>query len=91
MNEVMEKQFKLLKIYQPMRTEILAALKDKDLTFQPKNSPSVVEICLQIGEWQQSYIDGFKHFKQDFDYRNSDTELRKTVDATKRLVCQFGL
>jgi hypothetical protein len=83
MNDVMKKQFKLLKIYQPMRAEILAALKDEDLAFQPKNSLSVAELCVQIGEWQQSYIDGFIHFKQDFEYRNPDPQLRNNVEAIK--------
>jgi hypothetical protein len=79
MNEVMEKQYKLLKLYQPMRKEITDALKDEDLDFQPENSPSVAELCVQIGEWQQSYIDGFKNFVQDFDYRNQDPELHESV------------
>ncbi len=83
MNEVMEKQYKLLKLYQPMRAEIMEALKDEDLSFQPENCPTVAGLCVQIGEWQQSYIDGFMHFKQDFDYRNHDAKLRKSVEKLK--------
>jgi hypothetical protein len=83
MNQVMEKQFNLLKIYQPMRAEIMDALNDEDLSFQPENSPSVAELCVQIGEWQQSYINGFRHFKQEFSYRNSDAKLKKSVEALK--------
>lgn len=83
MNEVMEKQYKLLKLYQPMRAEVMEALKDEDLNFQPENCPSVAELWLQIGEWQQSYIDGFKHFKQNFDYRNRDAKLRESVGKLK--------
>lgn len=83
MNEVMEKQLNLLKLYQPMRAEIVDALKDEDLSFQPENSPSVAELCVQIGEWQQSYINGFEQFRQEFAYRNSDAKLRKSVEALK--------
>jgi len=83
MNQQMEKQFNLLKLYQPMRSEIMDALRDEDLSFQPENSPSLAELCVQIGEWQQSYINGFKNFKQKFTYRNSDASLRKSMDALK--------
>ncbi|MDA1330132.1 MAG: hypothetical protein DWG76_04180 [Chloroflexi bacterium] len=83
MNAAMEKQFALLKLYQPMRAEVMDALKDRDLGFKPENSPSVADLCVQIGEWQQSYIDGFKTFSQDFDYRNNYPELRTSVEKLK--------
>ena len=44
MNEVMEKQYKLLKLYQPMRAEVMETLKDADLSFQPENCPSVADL-----------------------------------------------
>lgn len=83
MNEVMEKQYALLKLYQPMRAEVMEALADEDLAFQPEKGPSVGELCVQIGEWQRAYIEGFKDFVQDFDYRNPDAELRKRVAKLK--------
>ena len=55
------------------------ALKDEDLNFKPEHLPSIGETCIQIGEWQHAYVDGFKTFKQDFEYRNSDAELIKSV------------
>ncbi len=74
MNKTMERQFKLLKLYLPMRGHILDALKDEDLSFQPKNLPSFSDILIQIGEWQGGYLDGFRNFSQDFSYRNEDPE-----------------
>ena len=38
---------------------------------------------MQIGEWQQSYITGFKHFKQDFDFRNGAATLRESIEKLK--------
>ncbi len=66
----MEKQFSILKIYIPIRGQIMDALEDKDLSFKADKLPSVGETCVQIGEWQRAYVDGFKTFKQDFEYRN---------------------
>jgi hypothetical protein len=79
MNEIMEKRYAVLKLYQPLRDEVMEALTDEDLAFQAEDLPSVGELCVQMGDWQQSYIDGFKHFKQDFENHNDDPELLKSV------------
>lgn len=79
MNKKMEKQFDLLKLYLPIRGQVLDALKDQDLYFQPDNLPSLGEVCVQLGEWQAAYVDGFQSFKQDFSQRNEVPERATSV------------
>ena len=83
MHEIMEKEFAILKLYLPMRGQILDTLNDKDLAFKAKVLPSVGDTCIQIGEWQQSYIEGFKTFKQDFNYHNTDLKREISVEKLR--------
>ncbi len=79
MHEIMEKQFAILKLYLPLRSQIMDALEDKDLNFKPEHLSSISEECIQIGEWQGAYLGGFKKFAQDFEYRNDDDGRRTSV------------
>lgn len=80
MNSLIEKKYPIFEIYQNMRPQVFSAITDADLDFAPPNCPSLGELCVQIGEWQRSYIDSFKTFKQDFEYRNPDPGLRKSTE-----------
>lgn len=83
MNAIIEEQYPIFKLYQGMRLQIFDVITDADLAFTPPNCPSLGELCVQIGEWQQSYIDSFKTFKQDFDYRQPDAEMGKSTAKLK--------
>ncbi len=91
MHETMEKQFAILKLYLPMRKEILDSLEDKDLAFSAKGLPSIGETCLQLGEWQHAYLMGFKTFKQDFDYRNTDQDMQSKVRKLRSWYLEMDL
>ena len=75
-NKIMDKQYPGLEMYQGMRVEIMEAVNDEDLSFQPENCPSLGELCLQIGEWQQAYVDGFRNFEQNFGWRHTDPSIQ---------------
>ena len=79
----MKKEFAILNLYLPMRGQVLDVLEDIDLDFKPEALPSIGETCLQLGEWQMAYIIGFKTFEQNFDYRNTDQEMRKSVKGLR--------
>jgi hypothetical protein len=75
-NSLIVDKFPIFEIYQSMRPLLFTVIEDADLAYTPANCPSLGELAVQIGEWQQSYVDSFRTFKQDFEYRNPDPELR---------------
>ena len=79
MHERMERQFKILKLYLPIRGHILEALEDKDLDFRPEKLSPFADIFVQLGEWQGAYLEGFRTFNQDFSYRNEDPSRAKSI------------
>jgi len=83
MNKIMEKQYPIYKLYQQMRMHIFDAINDVDLAFSPPHCPTLGELCVQIGEWQRSYIDSFKTFKQNFDYRQPDQGMSGSTPKLK--------
>ena len=68
--------------YQALRSQLLAILADDDLGFGAGGAnESLAELCRGIGEVERSYIDSFRTFRQDFDYRNPDPRLTDSVAA----------
>jgi uncharacterized damage-inducible protein DinB len=68
--------------YQALRPQLLAILTDGDLAVRVGGATeSIGELCRGIGEVERSYIDSFRTFRQDFDYRNPDPRLSRSVAA----------
>jgi len=68
--------------YQALRDQLMEVLADDDLALRVGGaSSSLGELCREIGEIERSYIDSFKSFRLDFDYRNSDPRLETSVAA----------
>jgi hypothetical protein len=68
--------------YQALRDELMQLLTDDDLAFRVgAASASLGALCREIGEIERSYIESFKTFRQDFDYRNPDARLETSVAA----------
>ena len=83
MNQIMQRQYKIYKLYEQMRVRIFDVIEDEDLAFAPPNCPTLGELCVQIGEWQQSYVNSFKTFKQDFNYRQTDKDMAGSTTELK--------
>jgi hypothetical protein len=66
-----------------LRTQMMDSLTDKDLAYQFPNNPTLGELCKSIGDVEQSYIDSFKTFKQDFSYKNDEPGLATSVERLK--------
>jgi uncharacterized damage-inducible protein DinB len=80
MNQIMRDYFPIFHMYQEIRDQLMAALADEDLSFQPSDAnPPLGELCREIGEVERAYIDSFKTFTLDFSYRNSEPGLEKSV------------
>ena len=68
--------------YQGLRDELLAILTDGDLGFRVGGeSATLGALCREIGEIEHSYVESLRTFRQDFDYRNPDTRVEKSLDA----------
>ena len=66
--------------YQDLRTQLMGVLDDDDLTFRPGGATSTLgQLCREIGEIEHSYIEAIRTFRQDFEWRNPDPRLERSV------------
>lgn len=79
MNSIIQNQYPLFEYYQALRTQMLEILDDTDLAFTLPGNPSLGKLCVEIGEVEQSYIDSFSTFTQDFSYRNREPGMEMSV------------
>lgn len=80
MNSIASTQFYLLHETNALRDQMMALLTDADLAFQLPGNPSLGELIKEMGDVEQSYIDSFKTFKQDFGYRRDEPGLATSVE-----------
>jgi hypothetical protein len=81
MNSLIENYFPTFELYQSLRMQLMDTLTDEDLMFVPGGETVTLgALCRQIGETQQSYIESFINFTQDFSYRNEQQGLAESVD-----------
>ena len=74
--------------YQQLREQLMAILTDADLARDlGGSSPTLGELCREIGDIEHAYVESFRTFRQDFEYRNPDPRLETSVAA---LVQWFG-
>lgn len=85
MNSIVQTQFPVLKETMGLRDQIMAVLTDTDLKFKlPGSNPTLGVLCHSMGDIQQTYIDSFRSFKQDWTYHCDDPALSTSVDALKK-------
>lgn len=79
-NTLIEEKWVWIAGVHAMRSGLIENLSDADLAFNPggQNS-SLGALFREIGQIEQSYIDSFKDFKQDFLYRHPDPMLGTSV------------
>lgn len=84
MNSIISDYYDTFEMYQALRNQLMVALTDEDLAFNPGgNNQSLGALCLEIGEIQVSYLQSFKTFEQDFEYRNLEAGLANDVQRLK--------
>jgi uncharacterized damage-inducible protein DinB len=80
MNSIMQDYYPLFTAYQAMRKQLMELVSDEDLEYRPSEAnPTLGALCVEIGETERSYIESFKRFEQDFQYRNEDPGLLNSV------------
>ena len=81
MNSLIENQYPTFELYQSLRAQLMDILADEDLLFAAGGENITLgALCRQIGETEHSYIDSFRTFTQDFDYRNNQPGLAESVE-----------
>ncbi len=82
MNQSRQSYLKLFEEYQDLKDSFLAIVSDEDLAHHIPGSPTLGELCKEVGETEQSYINSFKPpYKLNFRYRNPDASLAKSVSG----------
>ncbi len=82
MNRLTKEYLPQLQEYQSLKQQMLEILSDADLAHTIKGSPSLGELCKEMGETQQSYVNSFKPpYKLSFKYRNPDAALAGSVSG----------
>ncbi len=81
MSETFKEFLNLLPHYQNLKHQMVQLLTDADLSHTFPGSPNLGELCKEIGETEQSYINSFKNFKLNFKYRNPDASLAGSTSA----------
>lgn len=83
MNSIIQNQYPLFEYYQALREQLLDLLEDKDLSYTQTGNPSLGRLCVEIGEVEQSYIDSFVTFTQDFSFHSDNPELISSVNQLR--------
>ena len=70
--------------YQMLRDQLMGLLSDLDLAFRPgPGTFSLGELCREIGDIEHSYVEALRTFRQDFDWRNPDPRMERSVAALR--------
>lgn len=83
-NRLMEGTWGWVEPTQGLRDEIVNQLTDAELAFNPGGTNKTFgELLREFGEVEHAYVEGFKAFKQDFNYRHPDTTIATSVERLK--------
>ena len=80
MNSIITHYYPIFQTYQGLRDVLMEILEDEDLGYRPTaQNPTLGELCREIGEVEQDYIDSFKTFRLDFSFHNEQPGLESSV------------
>lgn len=83
MNRLEKNDFPILDETSALRDQMMDMLSDADLEFKFDKNPTLGDLCKQMGEVEQSYIDSFKTYKQNWGYCLDDDQMAHRVDKLK--------
>lgn len=88
-NSLVTGDFGILHETQAIRSQMIDVLTDADLAYRFPNCPSLGELCREMGETQQIYIDSYRTFKTTFDYGTSDPAMATNIAMLKSWYAQL--
>jgi len=84
MSTLFEEKWSWIESSHGLRSGLLENTSDAELAFNPGGQNITLgALFREIGEIEQSYIDSFKTFKQDFSYHNPDPSIETSVERLK--------
>jgi uncharacterized damage-inducible protein DinB len=84
MNRVIQEKWSWIDSSHAMRAELLDALSDADLGFNPGGQNMTLgALFCEIGEIEHSYVQSLKTFKQDWAYRNTEQGIENSIGKLK--------
>jgi hypothetical protein len=84
MNRFMQEKWPWIEATHAMRDEILNALQDDDLAFNPGGQNMTLgALCREMGELEYDYVQSLKTFTQNWAYRNTEPGLDCSADRLK--------
>ncbi len=90
MNAQIQQFWELNRMYTPLRDQLMDELSDDDLSFTPGGSnPTLGELCRELGETENAYVQSFKTYKADFSYRSNDDSYLNSVSRLQAWYAQL--
>jgi hypothetical protein len=90
MDSELKKAYDFYKLYEALRGDLMESLQDEDLRFSLGGETlSLGELCVEIGEIQVAYIQSFRTFTQNFDYRIDQDGLAESCVALNTWFAQL--
>ena len=90
MNAQIQQFWELNRMYTPLRDQLMDELSDDDLSFTPGGSnPTLGELCRELGETENAYVQSFKTYKADFSYRSNDDGCLNSVSRLQAWYAQL--
>ncbi len=89
MNSLVTGEFGILHATAAIRDQLIESLTDADLAYRFPNCPSLGELCRELGETEQAYVDSYRTFTTDFVYGSSDPALATCVAQLKAWFAQL--
>ncbi|MBZ0301464.1 MAG: hypothetical protein K8J31_17075 [Anaerolineae bacterium] len=83
MNSIVQQQFGVLKQTMVLRDQLMDVLTAQDLAYKLPGNMTLGELCREMGEVEQSYIDSFKTFRQDWSYRYPEPGIASDLGKLK--------
>jgi len=78
--------------YQRLRDQLLEIVTDMDLGFRlDGTNVTLGALCREIGEIEHAYVESFRTFRQDFDYRHPDPAIETSVAALRTWYTELDL
>ena len=68
-------ELQLLHLTTALRTQLLASLSDEDLGFSLPGNPPLGDLCKDIGDTEQAYLESFRTRRLTLDARNDEPGL----------------
>ena len=73
-------ELQLLRLTTALRTQLLASLTDGDLAFSLPGNPPLGELCKDIGDTEQAYLDSFRTRRLTWEVKNEEPGLAGSVE-----------